>query len=168
MKRPAFLVLTAVIPMLALGGCSAPDATGPAPAPSTIAATDPTPTTPDGPNTATPSTETPVALPTIPAEPVPGEVVRSTFGPTTTIGRAEHDFGGRTVSYHVLCSTHEGEVEVELWADGREVVGSANACSEPFFTVEDTSFGSGTTQVELRVQPSGGAEGLVYVVDGEI
>ena len=92
------------------------------------------------------------------------------FAALSTASRhIEHRFSGRPVSYHVLCASHDGEVAVELWAAGQEMIGSTNACAgEPFFTVEYASFGSGTKQVELRVQPSGGAEGLVYVVDGEI
>lgn len=166
MKRlPAVLVLA-----LAAAGCTGPAATAPtepaAPASAPAPAISPAATPEAGEPTESP---TPHPLPSIPAEPVPGEVVRATFGATTTVGRAEHRFSGRPVSYHVLCASHDGEVAVELWAGGQEMIGSTNACGgEPFFTVEDASFGSGTKQVELRVQPSGGAEGLVYVVDGEI
>ena len=108
-------------------------------------------------------TTTPAPLPPIPADPVPGEVVRSTFSPgEVRNGSATHRFSGRPVTVHIICAEHQGMV------DGVERISFSNDCTTPAFTVEDASFTAGRHEVVFQVEPSGGAQGVVYLLEGDI
>ena len=164
MRRALPLLLLAVV----VAGCTASEP-GPATTPSAAQATpaEPRPTAASTPADSV-ETNTPAPLPPIPADPVPGEVVRSTFGPgEIRNGSTTHTFSGRPVTIHVICAEHQGGVAVELWVDGHHNGGGSATCEAPLY-IEYATFGQGSKRVELRVQPSAGASGVAYVTDGEI
>lgn len=164
MRRALPVLLLALV----AAGCTASEP-GPATTPSAAQATpaEPRPTAASTPADSV-ETNTPAPLPPIPADPVPGEVVRSTFSPgEVRNGSATHRFSGRPVTVHIICAEHQGMVDVELWVDGARHNGATTSCEAPYF-IEDASFGQGDKRVELRVQPSAGASGVAYVTDGEI
>ena len=168
MRRALPVLLLALV----AAGCTASE---PTPAPASAAPASAAPVTSSAAATPVPSaapaptdTTTPAPLPPIPADPVPGEVVRSTFSPgEVRNGSATHRFSGRPVTVHIICAEHQGMVDVELWVDGARHNGATTSCEAPHF-IEDASFGQGDKRVELRVQPSAGASGVAYVTDGEI
>lgn len=163
MKRLLLLAATVV-----LAGCTASDP-GPAPSPTPHGATagalgEPT----DAPSPSPSPTGSPVQLPTIPPK-LPNEIIRSTFD-VDTVGNevATHRFSGVSIAYHVLCASHEGSVAVSLMVDGKAQASSTNSCTEPHFIVEEETFPAGSHTVTFQVEPSGGASGVVYLVEGDI
>jgi len=156
-----------VAPLVALAACTGPtqppapaQTSAPAPAVTAdVAATPGTTPTPVG---------TPGPLPTIPPK-LPNEIIRTTFE-SDAVGNevATHQFMGQVVSVHLLCASHEGSVDVALMVDGVERISFSNDCTTPAFTVEDASFTAGRHEVVFQVEPSGGAQGVVYLLEGDI
>ena len=107
-------------------------------------------------------------MPTIPPK-LPNEIIRTTFE-SDAVGNevATHQFMGQVVSVHLLCASHEGSVDVALMVDGVERISFSNDCTTPAFTVEDASFTAGRHEVVFHVEPSGGAQGVVYLLEGDI
>lgn len=156
MNRAALML----VPLLALAACTgpSPEPTPDAPAPATTRAPAPSPT----------PTPTLDPLPTVPPK-LPNEIIRATFDHRVVQSEtATHRFVGAPVSFHVLCTTYDGEVEVTVLADGEFKLSGKTPCAEPRFTVEDRTFAAGTQRVTFRVEPTGGAEGVVYLLEGDI
>lgn len=160
--------LPLLLAALLLAGCTASDP-APTPTPTPQGATagaiaEPT----DAPSPSPSPTGSPAQLPTIPPK-LPNEIIRSTFD-ADAVGNevATHAFSGVPIAYHILCASHEGAVTVSLMVDGRQHSASTNTCAEPHFIVEDETFPAGSHRVTFQVEPSGGASGVVYLVEGDI
>lgn len=160
MDRRALLL----VPLVALAACTGPSPQAPVHTPAP-AATTPAPSVP----APTPTqTRTPDPLPSIPPK-LPNEVIRATFDGRAAQGEtATHRFVGAPVSVHVLCTTYDGEVDVKVLVDGEAKVGGKTPCAEPQFTVEDATFTAGSHRVSFQVEASGGATGVVYLLEGDI
>lgn len=166
MKRLAPLLL---VPLLALAGCTTP-------APPAGTAAPPVPAGAEQAQSADSAAATPEASPAGTPDPLPAipervanEIVRATFDADAPAGEtATHEFSGQMVTVHVLCRSHDGVVDVTLLVDGEEQILSTNACDTPSYHIEDDSFPAGSHEVQLQVEPSGGAQGVAYLVEGDI
>lgn len=156
-----------VAPLVALAACTSPAQLSPAPSAASGPAVTAGPATAEASPRATPA-GTPDPLPTIPPK-LPNEIIRTTFE-SDAVGNevATHQFMGQVVSVHLLCASHEGSVDVALMVDGVERISFSNDCTTPAFTVEDASFTAGRHEVVFQVEPSGGAQGVVYLLEGDI
>ena len=157
-----------VAPLVALAACTSPAQLSPAPSAASGPAVTAGPATAEAASPRATPAGTPDPLPTIPPN-LPNEIIRTTFE-SDAVGNevATHQFMGQVVSVHLLCASHEGSVDVALMVDGVERISFSNDCTTPAFTVEDASFTAGRHEVVFQVEPSGGAQGVVYLLEGDI